>query len=77
MKEMDNNKKELKESRLMEVTGGAGETDLVPVDEEKSTKFALKPGFEILECAVCGKEVICPVGLFPKGYRHVCPRHSK
>lgn len=68
---IDNNKKKLKESKLIEVSVRTGKTDLVPFD--KKYKFC----FEMLECVVCDKEVIYPVDLFLKGYRHMCFRHSK
>ena len=53
MKEMDNNNKELKESRLMEVAGGAGETDLVPANKEKNSEA---DSFKTVKCMRCKKE---------------------
>ncbi len=58
MKEMDNNNKELKESRLMEVAGGAGETDLVPANKEKNSEA---DSFKTVKCMRCKKEFKFPI----------------
>lgn len=64
MKGMNNNKKE-SESGLMEVTGGAAETDLVPIEKEN-----LKLVPEICHkrmCHVCHKVIseYCQPGVIP------------
>ena len=64
MKEM-NNKKELKESRLIEISGGAAETDLVPVEEEN---LELVPNIcHKRMCHVCHKAIseYCQPGVIP------------
>lgn len=58
MKEMDNNNKELKESRLMEVTGGIAETDLVPANKEKNSEA---DSFKTVKCMRCKKEFKVPI----------------
>ncbi len=61
MEGMDNNKKELKESRLMEVTGGAAETDSVPANKEKSSELVPKSDFKTVTCMLCKRKFDFPV----------------
>ncbi len=62
MKGMNNSRENLKKS-LMEVTGGAAETDLVPV-KEKSSELIPKPSSKTFICRVCKKEYPSPDGKF-------------
>lgn len=57
MKEMDNNKKELKESRLMEVTGGMAK----PANKEKNSEADPKTNFKTVECWNCKKKFKFPI----------------
>ena len=59
------------ENELMEVTGGAAETDLVPV-KEKSSELIPKPDSETITCIVCNKKYPSAAGEVPKGYNYVC-----
>ncbi len=59
------------ENELMEVTGGAAETDLVPV-KEKSSELIPKPDSETITCIVCNKKYPSAAGEVPKGYSYVC-----
>ena len=56
MEKMNSN--ELK-NELMEVTGGAAETDLVPV-KEKSSELIPKPDSETITCMLCRKNFNVP-----------------
>ena len=44
------------ENELMEVTGGAAETDLVPI-KEKSSELVPKPDYKTVECWFCKKSL--------------------
>lgn len=57
MKEMDNNKKELKESRLMEVTGGMAK----PANKEKNSEPVPKFDYKTVTCTLCKKEFKVPI----------------
>lgn len=65
MKVMNNNKKELKENSLIEVTGGAAETDLVPIEKKN---LELVPNIcHKRMCHVCHKAIseYCQPGVIP------------
>ena len=57
MKEMDNNNKELNESRLMEVTGGIAE----PANKEKNSEVDPNTDFKIFTCMRCKKKFKFPI----------------
>lgn len=69
MEKMNSNKLE---SRLIEVSGGASDTRLVPVDREKSLKFVPKQDSETVTCIVCNKKYPSASGEVPKGYSYMC-----
>ena len=48
------------ENELMEVTGGAAETDLVPI-KEKSSELVPKPDYKTVECWFCKKKFKFPI----------------
>ena len=67
------------ENELMEVTGGAAETDLVPV-KEKSSELIPKPDSETVTCMLCKKNFNVPKAA--KEHKriescYVCPECSK
>ena len=74
MKGMDNSREKLEKS-LMEVTGGAAKTDLIPTNG-KNLKLIPKPDFDSnsATCIVCNKKCLSSHGEVPKGYSYVCSR---
>lgn len=74
MEGMDNSREKLEKS-LMEVTGGAAKTDLIPTNG-KNLKLIPKPDFDSnsATCIVCNKKCLSSHGEVPKGYSYVCSR---